>query len=90
MKDEYGYLAPLSTPRARVSKQRKRQGLRCIRVLLHAAQVGSLVHKGLLADDQRGDREAIGRALDGFLDQALMPRTAFLRELYSKSLFHKT
>jgi hypothetical protein len=90
MKDEYGYLPSLSTPRARLSKQRKRQGLRCITVLLHKAQIGHLVHKGLLPDDQRGDREAVRRALDGFLDQALMPKSVFLKELYSKPLFHKT
>lgn len=90
MKDEYGYLPSLSTPRARLSKQRRKQGLRCITVVLHKAQIGHLVHKGLLPDDQRGDREAIRRALGGFLYDALMPKTAFLMELYSKPLFHKT
>jgi hypothetical protein len=90
MKDEYGYLPSLSTPRARLSKQRKRQGLRCITVLLHRAQIGYLVRKGFLDDDQRGDREAVRRAFDGFLYDALMPKTAFFMELYSKSLLHKT
>ena len=76
----------LSTARAYVSKQRKRQGFRCVGVVLHRAQVGALVHKGLLRDDERGDAAAIRRALEGFLHSALMPRTAVLVELYSKPL----
>jgi hypothetical protein len=87
VKDEYGYLPPLSTPRARLCRARRRAGMRCITVPLHKAQIGALVHKGLLPDDQRSNPAAIQQALNGFLHSALMPQTAVLIELYSKPLW---
>jgi hypothetical protein len=76
----------LSTARAYASKRRKREGFRCVMVVLHRAQIGGLVHKGLLADEERDNPAAIRAALAGFLDGVLMPRTAVLRELYSRPL----
>ena len=86
MKNGNGYSGRLSTPRVRVSRARRDQGLRCITVVLHGWQVGHLVHKGLLRDEDRSDRAAVGRALEGYLHEALMPRTEFLKELYSRPL----
>jgi hypothetical protein len=90
MRYQDGYTLPSSTSRAYASKRRKRAGFRCITVVLHRAQIGALVHRGLLPDAERSDRAAIRRALEGFLHTALMPKTAVLIDLYSKPLFHKS
>ena len=73
-----------STVRVRLLRARRRQGLRCVTVPLHRAQIGTLVSEGLLPRDQRSDQAAIEKALHSFLHNALMPRTAWLMELRSQ------
>jgi hypothetical protein len=74
----------LSTPRTRLHRARRKQGLVCITVPLHRAQIGTLVYEGWLPEDQRKDRAAIERALASVLHNALMPKTPFLIELRSR------
>lgn len=74
----------LSTPRTRLHRARRKQGLVCITVPLHRAQIGTLVYEGWLPEDQRKDRTAIERTLQAFLNHALMPKTPWLIERRSQ------
>ena len=51
---------------------------------MHRAQIGTLVYQGILPDEQRTDMKAIERALQAFLNHALMPKTPWLIELRSR------
>ena len=66
-----------STRRMRIHRARRKQGLRCLTIPLSEAQIETLIHKGLLARDERADRAAIRRALYFYLDLTLVPRNAW-------------
>ena len=79
-----GQTVPLPKPitlRTRRSRARQRQGLRCVTVPLHKAQIGELAYRGWL---QRSDQAAVEMALFSFLHDALMPKTEVLKELRSR------
>jgi hypothetical protein len=54
-------------------RARRRNGLRCLRVMLHEMDIDSLVSKGFLNLERRHDHAAIQSAIDGFICQALGP-----------------
>ena len=74
-KKEPAYL-PLSTPRARLSKRRRRQGLRLVSVLLNEEHLDALIKLGFLPRDQRATRTAIQNALAAYLYASLIERFA--------------
>jgi hypothetical protein len=66
---------PLSAAeRMRHYRKRRRNGLRSVRVLLHATEIDSLIHQGLLKQERRDDGDAIENAIGGFICHVLTPR----------------
>jgi hypothetical protein len=59
--------------RMRHHRTRRRNGLRCLRVVLHDTEIDSLVEKGFLRPERRQDPAAIQSAIDGFICHALGP-----------------
>jgi hypothetical protein len=57
-----------STERSRLTRERKSYGGRVIPVEVYEAEVTQLVSAGLLSESARGDRLAIGRAIEKLLD----------------------
>jgi hypothetical protein len=51
----------------RVSRERRRNGLRCVRVLLHETEIDSLISKGFLKQERRHNPKAVQDAIDGFI-----------------------
>jgi hypothetical protein len=60
--------------RMRRLRTRQRNGLRYMRILLHETEIDSLVDKGFLKEERRRDRDAVQKAIDGFVCHALAPR----------------
>jgi hypothetical protein len=54
------------------SRQRKRKGLRLLRLEVRENEVTALVKKGYLRPDRHGDRQAVVLAFYKFLDATLM------------------
>jgi hypothetical protein len=52
-------------------RQRRKQGLRSIRIEVRETEIAALIRQGRLAPKSRGDVDAIRRALHGFLDDWL-------------------
>jgi hypothetical protein len=59
--------------RMRRSRERKREGLRCLRIELRETEVDVLIQKGLLKADARNDPNAVYDALYAHLDLTLGP-----------------
>ena len=59
--------------RMRLTRQRRKDGLRCLMVELRKSEIGELVRRGYLSDDGRNDSDAIKTALYWFLDYQLSP-----------------
>jgi hypothetical protein len=59
--------------RMRLLRTRRRNGLRCMRVMLTETEIDSLVSKGFLNPERRRDQTAIQSAIDGFICHALAP-----------------
>ena len=57
--------------RMRAHRDRRRKGLRCIRVELRETEVDVLIRKGLLKPDARNDPNAICDALHAHFDRTL-------------------
>ncbi len=57
--------------RMRRSRERRREGLRCLRVELRATEIDALIRKGLLKSETRNERKVILQALDAFLEDNL-------------------
>jgi hypothetical protein len=55
----------------RLSRKRRREGLRCIVVELRITEIDTLIAKGLLEAGAREDRQAVRKALYSFLDETL-------------------
>jgi hypothetical protein len=52
-------------------RKRKREGLRCLTILLREAEVDVLVRRGRLLNESRADPAAIRNAVHSFLDDHL-------------------
>ena len=59
--------------RMRHHRKRRRNGLRCLRVVLHETEIDSLVNKGFLRPERRQDHAAIQSAINGFFFHSLAP-----------------
>ena len=57
--------------RMRAHRDRRRKGLRCIRIELGETEVDVLIRKGLLRPDARNDLNAVVQALYAHLDATL-------------------
>jgi hypothetical protein len=57
-----------SAARMRLTRERRREGMRVVPLEAHDAEIDGLIKCGLLPTDQRGDREAIARAFGVLLD----------------------
>ena len=57
--------------RMRAHRNRRRKGLRCIRIELRETEVDVLIRKGLLRTDARNDLNAVVKALYHHLDATL-------------------
>jgi hypothetical protein len=57
--------------RMRRHRDRRRKGLRCVRIELRETEIDVLVRRGRLAGDSRGDLAAVRTVLYGFLDDYL-------------------
>ena len=61
----------LAALRMRRSRERRRQGLRCLTIELHETEIAALVHNGHLASEEQHDRCAVTEALYAFFDETL-------------------
>jgi hypothetical protein len=59
--------------RMRNHRRRRRNGFRCMRVLLHKAEISSLIERGFLPSELSHDLGVIEGALDAFVHEALDP-----------------
>jgi hypothetical protein len=66
-------LSPAAT-RMRRSRERRRDGLRCLRIEIRATDFDALVHRGFLKSDACNERNAIVEGLYRFLEQTLGDR----------------
>ncbi len=57
--------------RMRRSRERRREGLRCLTVELRETEITSLIRRRLLTNENRSDMRAVRRALYQFLDSTL-------------------
>lgn len=57
--------------RMRRSRERRRDGLRCLTIELRETEIDSLIREGLLGVDARNDRAAVREALYAYLDRTL-------------------
>jgi hypothetical protein len=56
--------------RMRISRQRRREGMRCVMIELRDSEIDQLVALGLLTASSRDDINAVAQALYRFLDQS--------------------
>jgi hypothetical protein len=63
---------PSAAERMRLSRQRRRKGVRPVRMLLHATQIEILIQKGYLDPDQRENTEALQGAVSDLLFELAM------------------
>jgi hypothetical protein len=59
--------------RMRVHRTRRRNGLRCVRVLLHETEIDQLDQKGFLKPERRHDHDAVENAMGSFVCGELVP-----------------
>ena len=66
---------PLSQSAARMRRhrQRRRKGLRCLRIDLHEMEIDELIRKGLLKWETRNDQNEIVKAIYKHFDRTLSP-----------------
>jgi hypothetical protein len=57
--------------RMRRSRERRRDGLRCLRVEMRASEIDALVRKGFLKSDARNEQHAVLQGLYRFLEHSL-------------------
>jgi hypothetical protein len=57
--------------RARIYRSRRRRGVRVVPIALVPREFDALVHLGYLAPEVRGDRDAVQRALRGYVAERL-------------------
>ena len=64
------YVAMTSTERSRVTRERRRRGLRLVPVEILDGEVNWLVDIGLLPISERNDPRKIGRAIERLLERS--------------------
>ncbi len=57
--------------RMRRHRERRRDGLRCVRIELRETEITALIRKGFLKEDTRNNLRAVKSAFYGFLDTTL-------------------
>jgi hypothetical protein len=57
--------------RMRLYRKRRRRGIHSLRTSLHVTQIDGLIRKGFLEQEDRGDLEALQRAIDALISTAL-------------------
>jgi hypothetical protein len=57
----------------RVYRERRRNGLRCFRVLLHETEIDALIRERFLKQERRHNSKAVQDAIDTFICFALRP-----------------
>ena len=57
----------------RAHRTRRRNGLRCVRVLLHETEIDQPVQQGFLKPERRHDHDAVENAMGNFVCDALGP-----------------
>ena len=57
--------------RMRLYRNRRRSGMRTVRILLHVTEIEALIRKGYLDHKSRDDRDAVEFAISSFVDDAL-------------------
>ncbi len=57
----------------RLHRERRSNGLRCMRILLHETEIDALIRKGFLRRERRQDQQAVQNAIDGFICNELGP-----------------
>ena len=62
------------TERMRVYRQRRREGIRLVRIPLHVTNIEDLIQFGLLKQDERQDEESLRAAVLLLLREALDAR----------------
>jgi hypothetical protein len=63
-----------ASERMRLLRARRRNGLRCVIVMLHETEIDRLMEKGFLAPERRRDHFAIENAIGNFICYALGPQ----------------
>lgn len=64
--------APLgAAARMRRHRERRRDGLRCLRIELRETEIDALIQRGMLKSDARNDAKSIIEALYAFFDKTL-------------------
>jgi hypothetical protein len=53
--------------RMRVHRTRRRNGLHCVRILLHETEIDSLIEKGFLKKERRHHSDAVQDAINVFI-----------------------
>ena len=59
--------------RMRRHRERRRDGMRCLRLELRDTEIDALVRKGLLKTEARSDHKAIAEALYDYIERTLDP-----------------
>jgi hypothetical protein len=57
--------------RMRVHRERRRNGMRCLRIELRETEIDALIREGLLKSETRNDPSAVTKALYAHLDGTL-------------------
>jgi hypothetical protein len=60
--------------RMRLLRMRRRNGLRCVSVMLHDSEIDRLMEKGFLTPERRHDHAAIENAIGEFICYVLGPQ----------------
>ena len=61
----------IAAERMRAYRERRRNGLRCMRILLHETEIDALIEKGFLKQERRHHSDAVQDAIDCFICSAL-------------------
>jgi hypothetical protein len=59
--------SPTVAERMRLSRERRRNGLWCVPVLLHETEIDSLISKGFLKPERRHNHAAVENAVGAFI-----------------------
>ena len=69
--NELGSPPSPAAARMRLHRERRRRGMRCIWVELHATEIDAFVGMGLIKADARNDPNAVRDSLYAFLERTL-------------------
>ena len=72
MNEHKAVLSPAAL-RMRRSRERRREGLRCLRIEVRNSEIDALVNRGLLKPEARNNRSALVKAIYEFFEQQLEP-----------------